>query len=136
MNIAEASIITHSARLHNRLIHSRRASKRTFARISDASRYDHGCRTVLQRAQHLGAMALIFVAADKLSLAVDDPLTGSGHVPKRRQADLPVSAASFATLSKLSPAQFPHQPSHFEYPLCTAPNHQVRDSSLTNGSSR
>src|SRR5436190_12694740 len=46
MNIAQAAIVTDSARLHNRLIHSGRAIKRNFARISGESRYDHGRRTV------------------------------------------------------------------------------------------
>src|SRR5947199_8940025 len=37
MNIAQASIITHSARLHNCLVHSRRAINRNFARINGES---------------------------------------------------------------------------------------------------
>src|SRR5439155_23679693 len=92
MNFAQASIVSDSARLHNRLIHSRRTIKRNFARISGESRYDHGCRTVLQRDQHLGVFKVLIVAMDKLSLEVDDPLAGSGHFPKERQTYLAVPA--------------------------------------------
>src|SRR5437763_935261 len=92
MNVAQASIVSDSARLHNGLIHSRRAIKRNFARISGESRDDHGPRTVLQRDQHLGVFKVLVVAMDKLSLEVDDPLTGSGHFPKERQTYLPVPA--------------------------------------------
>src|SRR5437660_5801900 len=92
MNIAQASIVSDTARLHNRLIHSRRTIKRNFARISGESRYDHGCRTVLQRDQHLGVFKVLIVAMDKLSLEVDDPLAGSGHFPKERQTYLAVPA--------------------------------------------
>src|SRR6266699_6711298 len=44
MNIAQASIVTHSTRFHNRLEHSRRAIKREFCRFINKSGYDHVCR--------------------------------------------------------------------------------------------
>ena len=46
------------------------------------------------------------------------------------------TGVSGPTVSKFFPAQHARQPSHLEYPLCTAPNRQVPDNSPINGYNR
>src|SRR4030095_9538378 len=48
VNIAQASIVTHPARFHDRLVHRRWAIKINFTRLISKSGYDHGRRTTLQ----------------------------------------------------------------------------------------
>ena len=92
MNIARASIVTHSARFHNRLVHSRRAIKSVYARLIGKSGHGHGCRAVLQRDQHFVVIKLAFIAADELMLKIDNPLAGSRDFADKRQTHLAVPA--------------------------------------------
>src|SRR5436189_1846339 len=92
MNIAGAAIVTHSTRLHNRLIHSRRAIESIYARFIGKSGHGHGCGAGLQCDQHFAVFKLRFVAADKLILKIDNPLAGSRDFADERQTHLTVSA--------------------------------------------
>src|SRR4030095_822002 len=85
MNIAGAAIVTHPARLHNRLVHSRRAIKRDCARLISKPCYGHSCRAVLQGHQHFVAFKLPFIAANELMLKIDNSLAGSRYFPDERQ---------------------------------------------------
>src|SRR5882724_12725539 len=71
MNIAGAAVVTYSARLHNRLVNSRRPIKTYYARLIGKSGHGHGCRAVFQRDQHFAIFKLPFVAADELMLKID-----------------------------------------------------------------
>src|SRR5438105_1655374 len=92
MNIAGASVVTHSARFHNRLVNSRRPIKSYSARSVGKSGHGHGCRAVLQRDQHFAVFKLPFVAADEFMLKIDNSLTGSRDFANERQTHLAVSA--------------------------------------------
>ena len=74
MNIARASIVTHTTRLHNRLVHRRRPIKRVYARLIGKPGHGHGCRAVFQRDQHFRVIKLAFIATDELMLKIDNPL--------------------------------------------------------------
>src|SRR6478672_6981768 len=92
MNIAGAAIVTHSTRLHNRLIHSRRAIERIYPRFICKSGHRHGCRAVLQCDQHFAVFKLPFIATDELMLKIDNSLAGSRDFTDERQTHLAVSA--------------------------------------------
>ena len=92
MNTAGASIVTHSARFHNRLVHSRRAIERVYARFIGKSGHGHGCRAVLQCDQHFAVFKLPFIAADEFMLKIDNSLAGSRDLADERQTHLAVSA--------------------------------------------
>src|SRR5436309_8554609 len=92
MNTARASIVTHSARFHNRLVHSRRAIKSYSARSVGKSGHNYRGQTVLQRHQHFVVFKLPFVAADEFVLKIDNFLTGSRDFANERQTHLAVSA--------------------------------------------
>src|SRR5437667_12625047 len=51
MNVARASVVTYSTRLHNSLIRRGRAIERIYARLIGKPEPGHGCRDVLQRHQ-------------------------------------------------------------------------------------
>src|SRR4029453_1495569 len=90
MNIAQASIVTHSARVHDRLVHSLRTIKINFARLIGKSSHDDGSRTFLQCDHPLGIIKFPFVAADELLLKIDNPLACSRHLADERQTYLAV----------------------------------------------
>jgi hypothetical protein len=92
MNIARAAVVTYSARLHNRLVHSRRAIKRVYARFIGKPGHGHGCLAVLQRDQHFIVIELAVVAADELILKIDDPFAGSCQFADKRETHLAVPA--------------------------------------------
>src|SRR6516164_10438809 len=100
MNIAETSIVTHSARLHNRLIHSRWTIKLNFARVTGKSRDDHSCRGVFQGDQHVRVIEVLVIAADELILKIHDPLSRSLYFPDQRQTYFAV-AANFLCLVQI-----------------------------------
>src|SRR6266516_1366668 len=92
VNIAQASIVTHSTSFHNRLVHSRRAIKLEFGGFINKSGHDHACRTTLQCDQHSARFKLRFVEADELILKINDPLAGSRHLADEWQTHLAVPA--------------------------------------------
>src|SRR5262249_4770222 len=76
MNIARASVVTHSACFHNRLVHRRRTVKRVCARFIGKSGNGRVSRAVLQRYQRFGVLKLAVVSADYFILKIDNPLAG------------------------------------------------------------
>src|SRR5207249_10541788 len=94
MNIAGASVVTHSARFHNRLVHSRRPIKNNSARSVGKPGHNYRCRTVFQRDQHFTVFKLPFVVVDKFMLKIDRPLAGSRDFADKRETHLAVSANS------------------------------------------
>src|SRR6516164_6394110 len=100
MNIAETSIVTHSARLHNRLVHSRWAIKFNFAGVTGKSRDDHKCRAVFQGDQHVRVIEVLVIAVDELILKIDDPSSGSLYFTEQRQTYFAV-AANFLCLVQI-----------------------------------
>src|SRR2546430_8509563 len=76
MNIAGAAIVTHTTRLHNRLVHRRRAIERVCSRLIGKSCYGHSCHAVLQGHQHFVAFKRPFIAAEELMLKIAHPLAG------------------------------------------------------------
>src|SRR5437763_5553311 len=92
MNVAEASIITYSARFHHRLVHGRRAIKRVDGRLIGKPGHGNGCRAVLQRHQRLVVVQLPLIAADELMLKIDNSLAGSCDFADQGQTRLAASA--------------------------------------------
>src|SRR5206468_10287655 len=92
MNIARASIVTYSTRLHNRLIRRGRAIERVYARLIGKPGHGHGCSAVLQRHQRFVVFKLPFIAADEFMLKIDNSLAGSHDFADERQTHLAVSA--------------------------------------------
>src|SRR5207248_11407753 len=90
MNIARASIVTHSACFHDSLVHSGRAIENDWARLISKAGDDHRGRAVLQRNQHFVVVDLPFVAADELMLKIDNSLAGSRDFADKRQTQLAV----------------------------------------------
>src|SRR5437762_807646 len=90
MNIARTSIVAHSARFHNRLVHSRRAIKRVNGRFIGKSGHCYRCQTALQCYQHFVVFKLPFVAADELILKIDSPFAGGRHFADQRETYLAV----------------------------------------------
>src|SRR5215471_2247871 len=100
MNIAKASKVTHSALLHNRLVHSRWAIKFNFSRVTGKSRDDHRCRAVFQGDQHLRVIEVLVIAADELILKIDDPFSRSLYFTDQRQTYFAV-ATNFLCLVQI-----------------------------------
>src|SRR5207302_9085629 len=94
MNITRASIITHSACTHNRLVHSGRAIECDLPGSIGKSRHDYRSSAVLQRDQYLAIIKLTFVAADELMLKIDWPLASRGDLAHKRKTYLAVHANS------------------------------------------
>src|SRR4029450_1132125 len=92
VNTARASVVTHSAGAHDRLVHSGRAIKSDWARSVGKSGYDHSCPAVLQRDQHFVVFKLAFIVADKFMLKIDLPLARPRALADTRQPHLAVSA--------------------------------------------
>ena len=90
MNIIRAPIVARSACFHNHLIHRRRAIESVYGRLIGKPCHGHACRAVLQRHQHFVVIKLPFVAANKLMLKIDNPLTGRRDFADERQAHLAV----------------------------------------------
>src|SRR4030095_15264507 len=95
MNIAKASKVTHSALLHNRLVHSRWAIKFNFARVTGKPRDDHSCRAVFQGDQHIRVIEVLVIAADELILKIDHPFSRSLYFTDQRQTYFAVAANFF-----------------------------------------